>query len=147
MNTKKHVAGCFFFFLLVVAPVFSDAPWMENVLTGFESHRTADDRPFFQMELVPLTGGPVRLSVIVPDGGCIESDTLVVSSLKDGEIREIDLLYTLEGQPCKALFARELTAALNLPEAGRYRIRLWLYEAYYQQKGKELIGERNISIR
>lgn len=89
----------------------------------------------------------VRLVFGIVDGGCIEKETLTVRSVETGadNVRTLDLLYTLDGQPCKALFKRALEATFRLPEPGVYRIRLWVDELYHG-RGPELAPVREISI-
>jgi hypothetical protein len=118
------------------APDVSKAPWPPpkdlNELYGLEfaTHRV-NEMPAYAV--TPLGGRRVRLVFGIIDGGCIEKEVLTVRSVEVGadNVRTLDLLYTLDGQPCKALFKRALDATLRLPEPGTYRIRLYVDERYH----------------
>jgi hypothetical protein len=96
--------------------------------------------------LTLLNGGKVQLVVGVQDGGCITKETVMVKAVETSDkMTTIHLLYTLDGQPCKALFKREMKATLRFPQSGAYRIKLWINELYHDQ-GEVLRWEKEITI-
>ncbi len=119
-----------------VAPGVAKLPWPppkdlnELFQVEFKTGRVDEMRPY---AVSPIGEGRIRLVFGIVDGGCITKETLAVRSVEMGadNVTTIHLLYTLDGQPCKALFKRELDATLRLPKPGAYRIRLWVHELYY----------------
>lgn len=118
------------------SPQAEQAPWPPpkdlNELYGleFKTYRVGEMPEY---AVTALGDRRVRLLFGIIDGGCIEKETLTVRSVETGadNVRTLDLLYALDGQPCKALFKRALEATFRLPEPGTYRIRLWVDELYY----------------
>ncbi len=110
----------------------------------YKTYRVGETMPY---AVTPIGEGRIRLVYGIIDGGCIEKETLTVRSVEVGadNIRTMDLLYSLDGQPCKALFKRALDATLRLPEPGTYRIRLWVNELYHG-KGEEPAPVKEITI-
>lgn len=96
----------------------------------FKTGRVGEMRPY---AVTPIGDGRIRLVFGIVDGGCIARESLTVTSVEMGadNVTTVHLLYALDGQPCKALFKRELEATLRLPKPGAYRIRLWVNELYY----------------
>lgn len=96
--------------------------------------------------LTSLGDGRVRLVVGVNDGGCIAKETVTVKAVETSDKgTTLHVLYTLDGQPCKALFKREMKATLRLPKPGTYRIKLWINELFHDQ-GEVLRWEKEITI-
>jgi hypothetical protein len=97
--------------------------------------------------LTSLGDGKVQLVVNIIDGGCITKETVTVKSVETAGngVTVLHLLYTLEGQPCKAFFTRELKASMQLPQPGTYQIKLWINELYKNQ-GEVLSGTKEITI-
>lgn len=96
--------------------------------------------------LTSLGGGKVQLVAGVIDGGCIAKETVKVKAVETSEkITTLHLVYTLDGQPCKALFKREMKATLRFPKPGTYRIKLWINELYHDQ-GEALLWEKEITL-
>ena len=118
------------------SPRTEQAPWPPpkdlNELYGleFKTYRVGEMPEY---AVTALGDRRVRLLFGIIDGGCIEKETLTVRSVETGadNVRTMDLLYALDGQPCKALFKRALEATFRLPEPGTYRIRLWVDELYH----------------
>ncbi|MCU0244106.1 MAG: hypothetical protein MUE80_05060 [Acidobacteria bacterium] len=118
------------------SPQAEHAPWPPpkdlNELYGleFKAYRVGEMPEY---AVTALGDRRVRLLFGIVDGGCIEKETLTVRSVETGadNVRTMDLLYALDGQPCKALFKRALEATFRLPEPGTYRIRLWVDELYH----------------
>jgi hypothetical protein len=100
-----------------------------------------------QLALTSLGGGKIQLVTDIIDGGCITKETLTIKAVETAgnNVTVLHLLYTLDGQPCKAFFTRELKATLRLPQPGAYRIKLWINELYKNQ-GEVLSGEKEITI-
>lgn len=97
--------------------------------------------------LTSLGGGKVQLVVGLTDGGCIGKETVKIKAVETaaGQTTVVHVIYTLEGQPCKAMFKREMKATLQLPQPGTYRIKLWIHELYDDQ-GEVLRWEKEITI-
>ena len=110
----------------------------------YKTYRVDEIRPY---AVTPIGEGRIRLVYGIIDGGCIEKEALTVRSVEVGadNIRTMDLLYSLDGQPCKALFKRVLDATFRLPKPGAYRIRLWVNELYHG-KGEEPAPVKEITI-
>jgi hypothetical protein len=110
----------------------------------YKTYRVDEIRPY---AVTAIGEGRIRLVYGIIDGGCIEKEALTVRSVEVGadNIRTMDLLYSLDGKPCKALFKRALDATLRLPEPGTYRIRLWINELYHG-KGEEPAPAKEITI-
>lgn len=131
-------------------PQAEQAPWPPpkdlNELYGleFKAYRVGEMPEY---AVTALGDRRVRLVFGIVDGGCIEKEALTVRSVETGadNVRTLDLLYTLDGQPCKALFKRALEANFRLPEPGTYRIRLWVDELYYG-RGPQAAPVREIVI-
>ena len=128
----------------------SEAPKSEDLAKQYEleyqTRRVPGIEPF---QVTPLVPGEYRiqLAAYINDGGCISKETLAIGPVEklENNITAINLTYTLDGQPCKALFIRELKATLRLPGPGAYRIKLWLNELYFSN-GPVLIGDKEIKM-
>lgn len=109
----------------------------------FETKRV-DDWP--ASGLTALGEGRIGILVGISDGGCIEKEAVTVKSVevKDG-VTVLDILYALDGQPCKALFQRQMKATLTPPKPGAYKVRLWIDERYHGQ-GQVLRWEKDVTI-
>ena len=110
----------------------------------YQTGRIDNPHPF---TLTAPGGGKIQLTATITDGGCITKEIVVVKAVETAanQITVIHLLYTLDGQPCKAFFTRELKTTLRPPQPGTYRIKLWINEKYYN-KGEVLLGEKEITI-
>lgn len=82
------------------------------------------------------------------DGGCIDKEMLTLKSVEKGDNGStvVNLLLTLEGQPCKAYFKKGFESTLQVPEPGTYKVRLWLNERYHNN-GDKLMAEKNVEVR
>ena len=128
----------------------SDAPGSEELAKQYQleyqTSRVLNGEPF---QVTLLSPGENRIQVVacVIDGGCIAKETLAIGPVEklENNITAINLTYTLDGQPCKALFTRELRATMRLPGPGAYRIKLWLHELYHRS-GPVLLGEKEIRV-
>jgi hypothetical protein len=57
----------------------------------------------------------------------------------------LHLLYTIDGQPNKAFFTREMKAVIQVPVPGKYRVKLWINELFHQT-GEVFSGEKEMQI-
>lgn len=113
----------------------------------FHTSQVDETGPFNRLSLSVLSKQRIQLVTRIMDGGGISQETLIIKAAtagKDG-VTTLDLLYTLDGQPCKALFTRELKAKMHVPDPGVYRVKLWINELYYN-KGEILLGEKEIRV-
>lgn len=97
---------------------------------------------------VDATGNrTIKISGSFIDGGCITKEMLTLKSVEkgDNDITIVNLLLTLEGQPCKAFFKKGFQATLKVPEPGTYKVRFWLNERYHNN-GDKLKAEKSVEV-
>jgi hypothetical protein len=113
----------------------------------FQTYQVDETGPFNRLSLTALSEQRIQLMTRIMDGGGISQESLIVKSATTGKdgITTLELLYTLDGQPCKALFTRELKAEIRVPGSGAYRVKLWINELYFN-KGEVLLGEKEIGV-
>lgn len=90
--------------------------------------------------------GLVALAYPFISGGCINVNELQVQAIKydNNDVKIVDLLWNCDrGRPCKAFLPVRLQASLQLPEPGKYLIRLWAQEPGDGEK-TSLAGQQEI---
>ncbi len=122
--------------------VQAEGPLSRLYRLEYRSQRVAEWGP---SGLTSLGEGRIELAVNLTDGGCIEKETVEITSVKTVSDRTvIDVVYAIDGEPCKAFFEREMRAALQLPKPGLYRIRLFVQEKYFG-RDEVLRWERDVT--
>ena len=142
------------FFLCLLLAAFavsgSDAPQSEDLAKQYElkfQTRRVDEIGPSPAALLALGENRIQLTACFIDGGCIAKETVTIGSVEKlpNGTTVVNLTYTVDGQPCKALFTRELKATMRLPGPGTYRIKLWFNELFHNN-GPVLSGEKEIKI-
>jgi hypothetical protein len=113
------------------------------------TYRTAPGDGFAKSFAATALAGENKIVVAAcyTEGGCISAEELTVKAAGRGEdgATVVDLLLTLDGSPCKGMFARKLQAVLETPAPGPYRVRLWLKQLYYGD-GERLLGQQDVAV-
>lgn len=112
-----------------------------------ENYTSSQDWGERKLEVDATGNRTIKISGSFIDGGCIDKEMLTLKSVEkgDNDSTVVNLLLTLEGQPCKGFFKKGFQATLQVPEPGTYKVRLWLNERYHNN-GDKLQAEKSVEV-
>ena len=122
----------------------ADSFYLEPSATG---DRCEADMSFNAFRVSSLGNNRLQLKGCLVGGGCITTENLSIKSVQklDDNSARVTLLLTLDGEPCKALFAKSVDAVLHVPGPGLYQIKMLVNERYYPN-GERLWHEREVRV-
>lgn len=157
LNRCRHTRGMIvtvLLLLLMVVPVYAqetaEGIRQEDIKVEYASYRPDHlvPGPAKAMTISVLPENKLEISNWIVDGGCITSEQMRVKSVAQGAdgIVTINLVLTLDGAPCKAFFQKVTKTTVQLPEAGRYKIRFFVHELYGTQ-GEVLVDAQEVFVK
>lgn len=115
--------------MTTAAPAVAAVPAADELSARYRLAYSVEDAGYGDKLAITSDGkGRVELQVPFISGGCIAVNEVKLLSEVKGEdgLRTLNLLWNSDrGAPCKAALPVKLKANLELPEPGRYRVRLW----------------------